>query len=675
MRRHFALCLVFIFSLICLSSTALASSFGFGQSATIEAGTVFDEKGVRIDVVGLDYSGSGTTLSANVFNGTSTEINVLGGAVGYSVYSINGYMVSGGYVNEDIPANESALVTMRFDDMTLKMLGIEEIASIEFGFLIEDENDNEMATGPIKLLTSAHDGHDYTVNTYREYVTGSSFEKDMNAERISFTEEIIAEGEGVAIPSWGVFENTNGDLILMIEAVNSGSCEANLHGTDFCINGLKVYSGSVCYENMNPGTTAICTLNLTNMLDENLASMFDIEEIDNVSFTAQVYGDNYAEIIPPFQMFFPVNSEEKNFNTEGEELYNANGVRVVYKTIYDAASEYDDNIYAMFLVENNTGVDIDLRAENVYLNGEKVAANFFGGVADGYSSAVELILYSYSFEDYNIVTAGDIESMSIDFKIRDTDYNAIDVFTVEVPLAKNGSSNPEVDEPVSTIEPAETTESTAAPEDTTASVETSTDTSANSEEGTFTYLHDKWDLYKATLVSDNLVKIDGWYRFNAKEETPFKLDHSVVVIRTDDGSTDFTWLNESHTAFSVTMQDQKNTRFEEPTLVVFELGDVMSGDTANSDRATYTYLHDKWDLYRATRVSDNLVRIDNWYRVKANDETPFRLDHCVIVIRTDDGSTDFAWIDDSYSSFCVTMQDMENSRFEEPTLVIFELEE
>jgi len=434
MRKITAIGLIMVLLMLSLSGSAFASSFGFGQSATIEPGTVFDEKGVRIDVVSLDYTGSGTVLTANIHNGTSTEINVLGGAVGYCVYSINGYMVGGGYVNEDIPADESAEVTMRFDDLTLRVLGIDEIASIEIGFRIEDENDNEMATGPIKIFTSAHDGFDYSRNTYREYISGSSFERDTGAKRISFNEEILAEGNGVAITSWGLFENVDGDLVLMLETKNSGAVEANLHGTGFCINGLKVYSGSVCYENMNPGATSICTLVLSNMLDENLADLFDIDEIENVSFTAQVYDNNYSEIIPAFQMFFPVTGDGNNFNAEGTELYNANGVRLVYKTMYNGASEYDDEIYAMFLVENSSGTDIDLRAEEVCLNGEDVAKNFFGDVADGYSSAVELILYSYSFEDHGIASAEDIETMTVNFKLRDTDYNTIDTFTVEVPV-------------------------------------------------------------------------------------------------------------------------------------------------------------------------------------------------------------------------------------------------
>ena len=682
MRKAITTCLIILLSLMLFSFSAQASSFGFGQSATIEPGTVFDEKGVRIDVMDLSYSGSGATLTVNINNSTNTEINVLGGAVGYSVYSINGYMVSGGYVNEDIAVDESALVTIRFDNTTLQMLGIDEIASLEFGFRIEDTNDNYLYTGPIKLYTSAHEGYDYTQNTYRDYIRSSSFERDFGVECIRFVEETIAEGSGVSITSWGVFRNASGELVLMVEAKNTSDVTANLHGTNFCVNGLKIYSGSVCFENMNPGTTAICTMNLSNMIDENLAAMFEISEIDNVAFTVQAYDDNYVEFIPAVQLLFPVNNEDSSYSANGGiELYNANGVKIIYISMYNAASEYDDDIYAMFLVENNSGIDIDLRVEDVYLNGEadSVATNFFGDVTSGISSAVELHLYSYSFEDMGIATVDDIESMSVSFKIRDTEYNTIDVFTIDVPVVNSGDGTTEANDTTvfieNTTDTSEEAETTITEESTTETVEANDDTSSEASDGTYTYLHDKWDLYKATLVSDSIVKIDCWYRFQANDETPFKLDHSVAVIKTEDASTDFTWLNESHTAFSVTIHDTENTRFEEPTLVVFELGDVVTGSLTDTSHATYTYLHDKWDLYRATRVADNLVKIDCWYRFNANEETPFKLDHCVAVIRTDDNSTDFGWVDDTCSAFYVTMQDNENSRFEEPTLVIFELEE
>ena len=220
---------------------------------------------------------------------------------------------------------------------------------------------------------------------------------------------------------------------------------------------------------------------------------------------------------------------------------------------------------------------------------------------------------------------------------------------------------------IPTATPAPTEAATSAP-----TVYSVPDKSGNGDEaehstGIYTYVHDKWDLYKATVLSAQVVKIENWYRFTADDETPFRLDHSVLVVNTGDGSTDFKWLNDEQTAFSITMSDSGNSRFEEPTLVVFTVGDYGE----NAEEVYLTYLHDKWDQYRAIPVSDNVIRIENWYRFTADDETPFALDHSVLTVVTDDGSTDFVWLDDSHASFSLTMCDPENSRFTEPALVVF----
>ena len=86
----------------------------------------------------------------------------------------------------------------------------------------------------------------------------------------------------------------------------------------------------------------------------------------------------------------------------------------------------------------------------------------------------------------------------------------------------------------------------------------------------FTCLYDKWDLYKAIQLSETTFKIENWGRFDAGEDgDPFKLDYDVCVISTADASTDFKWLDDTHTAFSITLHDEKNSYWEEECLVTF----------------------------------------------------------------------------------------------------------
>lgn len=434
MRRMIAFCFVMTMCLFTIISSALASTFGFGKEVTVQPGIVFDKNGVSIEIVDFSYKSSGAILTVKIHNNTNTEISVLGGAVGYDVYSVNRYMTGASYVNKNIEAKENLQIDIQFDDPALQLFGIDGIAELEFGFLLEDENDNELRTGPIKIHTSEHEGYNYSKNTYREYVSGSNFERDFGVECISFTEETLAKGNGVEVASWGVFRNINNELVLMIETKNNSDATVYLQGEGLCINGLKVSGTTLCYENMNPGCTSLCSINLTNLLEEKIATLFNIGEIDNVSFCAQVRDDNYKVIIPEFQMYFSINNANNSFNVNGVELYNDNGIRLVYLDMYGGKTKYDDGIYAMFFVENRSGKDIALDTENVYLNGERVAASFFGDVDNQECSAVELILYNYSFSKYNIEKTEDIKTMSIEFELRDTKYNTIDEFAVEVPI-------------------------------------------------------------------------------------------------------------------------------------------------------------------------------------------------------------------------------------------------
>ena len=86
----------------------------------------------------------------------------------------------------------------------------------------------------------------------------------------------------------------------------------------------------------------------------------------------------------------------------------------------------------------------------------------------------------------------------------------------------------------------------------------------------FTYMHDKWNLYKAIQLSETTFKIENWGRYDAGEDgDSFKHHYDVCVISTDDASTDFKWLDDTQTAFSITLHDKENGRWEEECLVTF----------------------------------------------------------------------------------------------------------
>ncbi len=182
----------------------------------------------------------------------------------------------------------------------------------------------------------------------------------------------------------------------------------------------------------------------------------------------------------------------------------------------------------------------------------------------------------------------------------------------------------------------------------------------------FTCMYDKWDLYKATQLSETTFKIENWGRFDAGEDgDPFKLDYDVCVISSTDASTEFKWLDDTHTAFSISMSDENNNRMEGIVSVCFAI------ETSDSV-ANFTYQHDKWNLYKATQLSETTFKIENWGRFDAGEGgDPFKHDYDVCVISIADTTTDFKWLDDTHTAFSITLHDKENFYWTEECLVTF----
>lgn len=82
------------------------------------------------------------------------------------------------------------------------------------------------------------------------------------------------------------------------------------------------------------------------------------------------------------------------------------------------------------------------------------------------------------------------------------------------------------------------------------------------EKGTeYTYMSDEWNLYVATAISDRIVKIENWGKTLSSSKTvDYKYD--VGTYKINDEINAFSWLDNEHTAFAITIQDKKNSRLK-----------------------------------------------------------------------------------------------------------------
>ena len=89
-------------------STVAASTREFSRKATIEETVLVDENNVKITATELTYGNYAFELALVIENNSDKDLSFIANSVGYSCNSVNGYMISDGYLNCDVAAGKKA---------------------------------------------------------------------------------------------------------------------------------------------------------------------------------------------------------------------------------------------------------------------------------------------------------------------------------------------------------------------------------------------------------------------------------------------------------------------------------------------------------------------------------------------------------------------------------------
>ena len=223
---------------------------------------------------------------------------------------------------------------------------------------------------------------------------------------------------------------------------------------------------------------------------------------------------------------------------------------------------------------------------------------------------------------------------------------------------------------VSTDSENKATESSSAPS------ETQPDVDVTIEKNTvYTYGHDEWSLYCATAISDTLIKIEKWGKTLSSQKT-FDLEYEVGAIKITDADYGFAWLDDAHTAFVILLKDQKDSDFKKAKSITFTISgtdsDTNKGMNYDKDGTCYSYQNDDWHLYRAIPLTDEIIKIECWYRSLAFGS--FNYGYDVVTIDLNNPQMDFEWTDDQHTSFTISIQDAQNSNLKKAKFVAFTLD-
>lgn len=394
----------------------------FNKDVTLTETVMLEEDGVKITATGLSYSNSSVKLELIIENNSGKDLSFVSGSVGYGCNSINGYMVSDGYLNCDVPDGKKATDDISFGYNSLMFYGIDEIADIEIGFDISDDDYNHTCTGPRPLKTSAFDSHDYGKSHYREAIVSPATMSTFEYEMIHFSEESIYDENGIKLLSNGLMVNRNGDTILLLELENTTDETIKITTSDIAVNGLVVRSSTWSGDTINPGKHRIVDVNLSSVLDAEYWDVYGINDLSSISLSLTQLNEDGDDVTDSIPIKVVVPDVKAEYDSTGTEVYNSAGLRIVSKTILEDSAEHSADMYVLLLAENNS--DKTLSIDDVYgslsVNGFMTDYFYHGNeLEDGESAVLQIRLRESSLEDNKIVSVSDVEEVEIGLEIKE----------------------------------------------------------------------------------------------------------------------------------------------------------------------------------------------------------------------------------------------------------------
>ena len=405
----------------------------FNKGATIEETVLVDENGVRITATELTYGNYAAELTLVIENNSDKDLSFIANSVGYSCNSVNGYMVSEGYLNCDVAAGKKANDSISIGYDTLMLYGIFEIADIEIGFDISDDDYNHIYTGPQTILTTAADGYDYDTPVYRENIASKESQAEYDYSVPYFSTDTVYEESGLVIASQAVMENQDGESILLLEVVNTSDAIVGVSTTNIDINGLRVCDSTWSYDTINPGKTAIVDIDLSSVLEPEYWDIYGIREVGNVALKVSFKDGDHKEVSTPAILTIDIPGTDAAFSIDGTEVYNGNGIRIISKGVYADPSEYSDDLHILLVAENTSGKTLVLHDvyDSLSINDYMATYSFYTTTMEDDSCVmIDILLWGYGLEDINISEPSEVKAVEFSLSIKDQNYKEIDEATI-----------------------------------------------------------------------------------------------------------------------------------------------------------------------------------------------------------------------------------------------------
>lgn len=193
------------------------------------------------------------------------------------------------------------------------------------------------------------------------------------------------------------------------------------------------------------------------------------------------------------------------------------------------------------------------------------------------------------------------------------------------------------------------------------------------KEDRYTYGYDEYSLYCAEAVSNKMIKIEKWEKALSTSRN-FSYEYDVGVYQVDENQ--FGWMDNEKTTFLFQLKDGKEWGLRKGENVYFTIlvpdTDKDKGTNWTKEKTIYCYKNDDWHLYKAIPLTEELLKIECWYRAMAIGDFGYGYDVSVVSITKNESN--FNWTDEEHTSFTIELKDTKNSGLKKAEIVLFELE-
>lgn len=390
----------------------------FKKTEQIAETVLVDEDNVKITATELIYDTYTVDVELLLENNSEKDLSFVCGSSGYSCNSVNGYMIPDGYMYCNVAAGKKAYEAVGFSYDELMLYGITEIADIEIGFKIEDTNYNRTYTGPRQMKTSIAGTFDYNRPYFQESIKSPTAQKACNYSAEFFAADKLHDRDGISVLSEALIVNEYGELMLLLEIMNTTKGMVYIGIEDISVNGLVCYVPTWSLDAVNPGKRYIASIDLSSVLPETYWSALGIKNIDSVDLTLNIEDQDGIAVAAPANLSLRFSDGEAP-DFSGAEIYNANGVRIISKGVFESVSNYDD-LYVVLLIENNSGkrIWVDDVYDSLSVNGFMMEYLFADTeIDDGDCAVIEIDLYDTSLKKSKITSISDITEIEMGLSI------------------------------------------------------------------------------------------------------------------------------------------------------------------------------------------------------------------------------------------------------------------